>query len=122
MRCRALQRRALQAGFRGQLCFTLPEALWLADQGFDDLVVAYPTADRAALRALAHGPHRAAIALMIDSRAHLDLIQAADTGNPKALSDLRVLYAAVPALAECVSSWQWAVERDIVGGEQPGIR
>ena len=46
VRCRALQRRALDAGLRGQLCFTLPEALWLADHGFDDLVVAYPTADR----------------------------------------------------------------------------
>ena len=68
VRCRALQRRALDAGLRGQLCFTLPEALWLADHGFDDLVVAYPTADRGALRALAHGPHRGAIAVMVDSR------------------------------------------------------
>ena len=38
------------------LAFTLPEALWLAGHGFDDLVVAYPTADRAALRALAARP------------------------------------------------------------------
>ncbi len=74
VRCRALQQRALDAGFRGQLCFTLPEALWLAEHGFDDLVVAYPTADRAALRALASGPHRGAIAVMVDSREHLDLV------------------------------------------------
>jgi len=76
VRCRALQRRALDAGFRGQLCFTLPEALWLAGHGFDDLVVAYPTADRAALRELAEGPHRGAIAVMADSREHLDLVAA----------------------------------------------
>jgi D-serine deaminase-like pyridoxal phosphate-dependent protein len=76
VRCRALQQRALDAGFRGQLCFTLPEALWLAEHGFDDLVVAYPTADRAALRALASGPHRGAIAVMVDSREHLDLVAA----------------------------------------------
>jgi D-serine deaminase-like pyridoxal phosphate-dependent protein len=75
MRCRALQARALEAGFRGQLCFTLPEALWLAEHGFEDLVVAYPTADRVALRALAQGPHRGAIAIMVDSRAHLDLVE-----------------------------------------------
>jgi D-serine deaminase-like pyridoxal phosphate-dependent protein len=74
VRCRALQQRALGAGFRGQLCFTLPEALWLAEHGFDDLVVAYPTADRAALRALASGPHRGVIAVMVDSREHLDLV------------------------------------------------
>src|SRR5919199_3269057 len=42
VRCRALQGRALRAGLRGQLCFTLPEALWLADGGATDLVVAYP--------------------------------------------------------------------------------
>jgi D-serine deaminase-like pyridoxal phosphate-dependent protein len=88
VRCRALQRRALDAGFRGQLCFTLREALWLADDGFDDLVVAYPTADRAALRALAHGPHRAAIAVMVDSRAHLDLIEAAGGGPVRVCLDV----------------------------------
>src|SRR2546426_1112296 len=50
VRCRPLQERVLaREGFRGTLAFTLPEALWLADHGFDDLVVAYPTADRAAL-------------------------------------------------------------------------
>ena len=30
LRVRALQDRALAAGFAGTLCFTLPEALWLA--------------------------------------------------------------------------------------------
>ena len=88
VRCRALQRRALDAGFRGQLCFTLPEALWLADEGFDDLVVAYPTADRAALHALAHGPHRGAITAMADSRAHLDLIEAAGGGPVRVCLDI----------------------------------
>jgi D-serine deaminase-like pyridoxal phosphate-dependent protein len=88
VRCRTLQRQALDTGFRGQLCFTLPEALWLADHGFDDLVVAYPTADRAALRALAHGPHRGAIAVMVDSRAHLDLIDAAAGGPVRVCLDV----------------------------------
>jgi D-serine deaminase-like pyridoxal phosphate-dependent protein len=88
VRCRALQRRALDAGFRGQLCFTLPEALWLADHGFDDLVVAYPTADRAALQTLAHGPHRQSIAVMVDSRAHLDLVQAAGGGPVRVCLDV----------------------------------
>ena len=39
-------------GFRGILAYTLPEALWLADgaEGFADVVVGYPTADRAAIR------------------------------------------------------------------------
>jgi D-serine deaminase-like pyridoxal phosphate-dependent protein len=88
VRCRALQRRALDAGLRGQLCFTLPEALWLADQGFDDLVVAYPTADRAALHTLAHGPHRGAITVMVDSRAHLELVEAAGGGPVRVCLDV----------------------------------
>jgi D-serine deaminase-like pyridoxal phosphate-dependent protein len=66
VRCRALIDRALAAGFRGLLAFTLPEALWL---GRDDVVVAYPTVDRTALREPRDG-----ITLMVDSREHLDLI------------------------------------------------
>src|ERR1700729_1295035 len=54
VRCRALQERVLaRPGFQGTLAFTLPEALWLSEQGFNDVLVAYPTADREALRALA---------------------------------------------------------------------
>lgn len=81
VRCRALQERVLgRPGFRGTLAFTLPEALWLAELGFQDLVVAYPTADHEALRALAKrsgeepGAH---ISVMVDSIAQLDLIESA---------------------------------------------
>src|SRR4029079_5971682 len=74
LRVRALQERALERGFRGTLCFTLPEALWLAGLGWDDLVVAYPTVDRSALRELAHGEGRARVTVMVDCREHLDLI------------------------------------------------
>src|SRR5438270_7051304 len=67
-------------GFHGTLAFTLPEALWLASHDFRDLVVAYPTADRAALRELAELTARnpeSRVAVMVDSPAHLDLIDAA---------------------------------------------
>lgn len=79
IRCRALLERTLASdpGFRGTLAFTLPEALWLADGGLRDLVVAYPTADRAALRALAVREDDAGIAVMVDDVAQLALIEAA---------------------------------------------
>jgi D-serine deaminase-like pyridoxal phosphate-dependent protein len=81
VRCRALQERVLErSGFQGTLAFTLPEALWLAEQGFQDLVVAYPTADREALRALAKCPGSepgAHVSVMVDSVAQLDLIESA---------------------------------------------
>jgi D-serine deaminase-like pyridoxal phosphate-dependent protein len=80
IRCLALLRRALglDAGFRGILAFTLPEALWLADQGFEDIVVAYPTADRDAIAELtaraAEDPARVPV-LMVDDTPHLDMIE-----------------------------------------------
>ncbi|MEA2135476.1 MAG: hypothetical protein QOC68_3385, partial [Solirubrobacteraceae bacterium] len=72
VRCRALIERALGAGLQGILAFTLPEALWLAGHGHEDLVVAYPTVDRGALRGLAAGPCRQ-VTIMVDCREHLDL-------------------------------------------------
>ena len=55
LRCRYLIERALATpGYQGVMCYSLPEALWLHATGTsDDLLVAYPTVDRKALRALA---------------------------------------------------------------------
>jgi D-serine deaminase-like pyridoxal phosphate-dependent protein len=81
VRCRALQGRVLaRPGFRGSLAFTLPEALWLVRQGFEDVVVAYPSADREALRELAALRGRdpdARVAVMVDSVAQLEEIDKA---------------------------------------------
>lgn len=87
IRCRTIQRRMLAfdpPGFRGTLAYTLPEALWLADTGLRDIVVAYPTADRAALRLLATREDDAEITVMVDSVEQLDLI-AAHTTPPEGL-------------------------------------
>jgi D-serine deaminase-like pyridoxal phosphate-dependent protein len=81
VRCRALQERVLSRdGFRGTLAFTLPEALWLAEHGFEDIVVAYPTTDRQALGALAKltaERPQTRIALMVDCLEQLDLLDSA---------------------------------------------
>jgi len=69
------------AGFRRILAYTLPEALWLAACGTgDDIVVAYPTADKSALARLAANPAAAAITVMVDCADHLDLIEKAVAG------------------------------------------
>ena len=87
VRCRHLIEQALQLdGFRGILAYTLAEALWLAGCGTsDDIVVAYPTVDRAALARLAGDASLAsAIVIMVDCPEHLDLIEKAAAGvaNP----------------------------------------
>jgi D-serine deaminase-like pyridoxal phosphate-dependent protein len=83
VRCRHLIEYVLQQpGFRGILAYTLPEALWLASCGTsDDIVVAYPTADRSALARLAGEASAAtAITIMVDCTDHLDLIEKAASG------------------------------------------
>lgn len=85
VRVRQLQAKILQnPAFAGTLCFTLPEALWLSEHGFTDLVLGYPTADVTALRALAADPAAlAAVTLMVDDVAQLDLIDTLAPGHPE---------------------------------------
>ena len=80
LRCRALLERVLarDEGFAGLMTYTLPETLWLAEQGFEDLLLAYPTADLGALEALAlrsvANPEGAPV-VMVDCVEHLEMIE-----------------------------------------------
>lgn len=71
-----IQRALAHDGFHGVLAYTLAEALWLEGEGIcDDIVVAYPSVDRAALARLVASPQSAArITVMVDSVAHLDMV------------------------------------------------
>jgi D-serine deaminase-like pyridoxal phosphate-dependent protein len=86
IRSAAVLRRALDLNpaFKGVLAFTAPEGLWLSAQGFEDIVVAYPTVDRGAIaevaRLAATDPARSPV-LMVDDRPHLDLIEGAIGGG-----------------------------------------
>jgi D-serine deaminase-like pyridoxal phosphate-dependent protein len=111
VRCRFLLERVLRRpGFAGVMAFTLPEALWLAEMwlGTDladtDILVAYPTTDHTALRTLATDEHaRSRISIMVDSTAHLDLVDAAlGAGHP----DIRVCL-------ELDVSWRPVLGRDL---------
>lgn len=75
-------------GFRGILAFTLAEALWLAET-HDDIVIGYPTVDRAALERLFSDEQAAQrITLMIDDPVHLDLIDS--VAAPGSRPEIRV--------------------------------
>lgn len=80
LRCRTLLGRILSsdARFAGTMTFTLRETLWLAEHGFENLLLAYPTADMEALGELAlrsaANPGGAPI-VMVDCVEHLDAIE-----------------------------------------------
>ncbi|GAA1488260.1 alanine racemase [Brachybacterium sacelli] len=107
LRVRALLERALaHPGYRGVLAYTLPEALWLSGHGFDDLVVAYPTAERGALRRLMLDPPALeAITLMVDEVAQLDLLLEATAGLRDVARPIRL-----------------ALELDVSFAPLPGVR
>jgi D-serine deaminase-like pyridoxal phosphate-dependent protein len=80
LRCRALIERVLRRDerFSGLMTFTLPETLWLAEQGLENLLLAYPTVDTEALGELAlrsvANPGLAPI-VMVDCVEHLEAIE-----------------------------------------------
>ncbi|MRH91117.1 amino acid deaminase/aldolase [Nocardia sp. SYP-A9097] len=84
VRCRAVLEEVLGSdltaagGFAGIMGYSLAEAIWLAGLGARDILLGYPTVDRAALAKLATDPMLLnAITLMIDDIDQLDLIRAA---------------------------------------------
>lgn len=97
LRVPALLDRALaRPGFAGVLGYSLREALWLVARGTtDDVVLGYPTVDRGALRRLLTDDRaRAAVTLMVDDPAHLDLVDQArrevSAGSTAGGGDVRV--------------------------------
>lgn len=89
VRVRSIVERTLaRDGFAGVMTYSLAESNWLADAGIDDILLAYPTTHRVALKDLCAKERRlAAITIMVDSVASLDFIDATiGIGHP----DIRV--------------------------------
>jgi D-serine deaminase-like pyridoxal phosphate-dependent protein len=116
VRCRAMLRAILErdSRFQGLMTFTLPETLWLAEQGFEDLLLTYPTADVGGLEELAlrsaANPEGAPI-VMVDCVEHLEMIES-------------VLGKGAPPLRVCIdvdASWWWLGGRVKVGPKRSPI-
>nr|WP_054811826.1 amino acid deaminase/aldolase [Nocardia arizonensis] len=82
VRCRAVLEEVLgsgltaQGGFAGIMAYSLPEAIWLARRGARDVLIGYPTVDRAALAELAADTTlRDAITLMVDDVDQLTIVR-----------------------------------------------
>jgi D-serine deaminase-like pyridoxal phosphate-dependent protein len=103
VRCRFLLRRVLsRPGWAGVMSYSLAEALWLVETEIaGDVLVAYPTADRAAIAKLAADPAAAAaVTLMVDDVAQLDLIDSVvapgQRGTLRVCIDLDASWRPVP--------------------------
>ena len=116
IRCRVLLEAILDRNerFRGLMTYTLPETLWLAEQGFENLLLAYPTADLGALEELAlrsaANPAGAPI-VMVDSIRHLEMIES-------------VLGKGAPPLRVCIdidAGWWWLGGRVKVGSTRSPV-
>lgn len=87
IRCRSLIRRILDRQpqvYQGIMCYSVREAVWLSEQGFDDLLVAYPDTNKEALLAAAGAVARGKrLYLMTDLPEHLQTLQniAAETNT-----------------------------------------
>jgi D-serine deaminase-like pyridoxal phosphate-dependent protein len=81
VRSRALLRQILDRNprFRGLMTFTLEESVWLTNQGFGNVLLAYPTTDLDAIREWAKLEGGDTPAVMVDCVEHLDLLTSAAT-------------------------------------------
>ena len=88
VRCRAVLEEVLgseltaREGFRGIMAYSLREALWLLDHDARDILLGYPTVDRAALAEFGARPEAlAAVTLMVDSPEQLRIVREATGGS-----------------------------------------
>ena len=65
----------------GLMTFTLAETLWLWEMGFENLLLAYPTADRQELARLAAIDDPGRPVIMVDSVEQLDFIESCTSGG-----------------------------------------
>ncbi|MFH1319665.1 MAG: amino acid deaminase/aldolase [Bacteroidota bacterium] len=77
VRCKYLLEKILELddSFQGIMCFALPEAVYLSQQGFDDLLVAYPCMQEKYIEEVCMEVQKGkTILLMVDSTEHVERI------------------------------------------------
>jgi D-serine deaminase-like pyridoxal phosphate-dependent protein len=68
--------------YYGLMCYSAKEALWLAEEGFDNLLVAYPSLDKQSILKISKlNLEGKKIYLMIDSLEHIDFLESLGHGG-----------------------------------------
>jgi len=109
-----LLRRVFEAdpAYRGVMAYSAAEAVYLAECGFDDLLVAYPVTDAEELEAVARavaGGRR--ITLTVDSLAHVERLEALAAGV-----DVRLALCLDVDMSSAFPGLHFGVRRSPVGG------
>ncbi|EME21399.1 hypothetical protein G419_08931 [Rhodococcus triatomae BKS 15-14] len=75
--------------FQGIMAYSLREAIWLVRSGARDVLMGYPTVDRAALAELVADPLlRDSITLMVDGEGQLDVVAATGSTDVRVCLDI----------------------------------
>ncbi|MET3860301.1 D-serine deaminase-like pyridoxal phosphate-dependent protein [Dietzia sp. 2505] len=95
VRSRGVLEEALGPGLRGDdsvrgiMAYSLTEALWLVDAGCDDVLLGYPTVDRAALARLGTDPAALdAVTLMVDDERQLEIARESGAAGARVCVDV----------------------------------
>ncbi len=86
VRCISLLKRIFDIGgnaYQGILAFTVEEAGFLVRNGFDDIIIAYPSVQTSDMKLLAEmSSQKKTVSLMVDCQEQLDKMS--ETGKPRA--------------------------------------
>ncbi|MCB9033606.1 MAG: amino acid deaminase/aldolase [Chitinophagales bacterium] len=77
LRCTHILKHILESNaiYNGIMCFTTQEAIWLSQQGFDNLLLGYPSVNKDEIQTICQLTKQGKkIILMVDSIVHLELV------------------------------------------------
>src|SRR5262249_6597206 len=112
IRCLALIELILASdpAFRGVMCFTAPEAVWLSQRGLDDLLIGYPCWHADQVRALCDELRQGkTIVAMVDSIAHVEHLEACAAASGVILPVCLDLDMALDLPSQHVGVWRSSV-------------
>ncbi len=78
----------LGAKYNGLMCYSAEEALWLLEEGFENILIAYPVVNKKILEEITNHPSLEEIYFMIDSKEHLDILSSVTNKNINVCIDI----------------------------------
>jgi len=71
-----LLKKKLGPKYNGLMCYSAEEALWLLEEGFENILIAYPVINKKNIKDLLAHANSSEVYFMIDSSEHVDILSA----------------------------------------------